>query len=781
MFFEEPVSLRDFANILFEAFFSGSREETDEIARSDVLIVVKHLHIPLLILACLSIVITIPITYPSSRYIVIYWVFCLVLYLIIYYKTPLRQFLRGKLTVHAFLGIGAILILHYSLITIGYELHRVNSPGILILYLLPLLLVCKTGMTKDWFRVAAGLSGTIIGFQISIVIIESGFVLAEIWQVTTFLITPEMLTTYGMIFFILFIGATFYALVREMHNYQALIKAEQEMTSLLTLQPSFSAAYQKVADSLIKQQLKGDNFSFILLWDKENERLKLVANAGRDLKLAQNIELDKCQGITGRVIKTGKPILVNNVHDPKWKDIYYEVDELKDVRSELAVPIKYQENLIGVLDVESPKVNAFDKNHQALLEAWADALAITYKHFETIDIRTAMTHQLIQDVIKLGQEYSNKYPTDYRIPYKRWFANIGALARDYFGADIVAFIRLGIGTGYPIFPPIIWPEKDFFRLKRMFIQKKELANESIIWKLIEDWQITCWCSGQDWEKWNTPADNWIFHQLREVGISSLSLVPIGDVERPIGMFFIGYFRPELITEFHKLALAGFGTAIEKSYWNIFPWSSELQQVGLRIHQRIIPNIELLFAYLSKMRKEIRQLNLEQDSVNKLEEDVNQCAAGLRKLREHIKFVTFQERYDLGKLSLDEALRLTANDFEETRPEELRISLRGLGAVEDEDLLTRQTLYWVAVEAISNAVEHGKANLIVIEAQRTESFVLLTVKDDGKGLPAKPNFNNPYGIFHLKRFLKQVMAANLDIKNTEPTGVEVFLQVPVRPR
>ncbi|MEW6607491.1 MAG: GAF domain-containing protein [bacterium] len=78
------------------------------------------------------------------------------------------------------------------------------------------------------------------------------------------------------------------------------------------------------------------------------------------------------EGITGRAAKEEKTILVSDV---TAKDSGY-IEVFPNMKSELAVPMMFQDKLIGVLNVESPNISAFDENNQKLLEALADFSAI---------------------------------------------------------------------------------------------------------------------------------------------------------------------------------------------------------------------------------------------------------------------------------------------------------------------------------------------------------------------------------------------------------------------
>ncbi len=71
------------------------------------------------------------------------------------------------------------------------------------------------------------------------------------------------------------------------------------------------------------------------------------------------------QGIVGKVVATCKPQLVNDV---QAEPDYIEVDFLSQTRSELTVPLIHRDKALGVLDVQSHRVEAFGETDVRLLE-----------------------------------------------------------------------------------------------------------------------------------------------------------------------------------------------------------------------------------------------------------------------------------------------------------------------------------------------------------------------------------------------------------------------------
>ena len=134
----------------------------------------------------------------------------------------------------------------------------------------------------------------------------------------------------------------------------------------------------------------------VLLTDEERNRLYIKASHGypryiryimRDQKLKSGRE-----GICFHVATTGKPYYAPDVS----KDPYY-VEGKKSVRSEAAVPLKIKDEVIGVLDIESEKLDAFSERDLRMFSVFASQAAIAiqndrlYNEIKSLSLTDALT------------------------------------------------------------------------------------------------------------------------------------------------------------------------------------------------------------------------------------------------------------------------------------------------------------------------------------------------------------------------------------------------------
>jgi GAF domain-containing protein/HAMP domain-containing protein len=143
-------------------------------------------------------------------------------------------------------------------------------------------------------------------------------------------------------------------------------------------------------------------FSFyhagIFLLDNDKEYAILVASpteAGKRM-IENNHRLRVGEtGIVGRVAATGEPrVTLNTGADA----VYFNNPYLPNTRSEMALPLKVQNNVIGVLDVQSDQPLAFNEEDIAVMQVLADQLAIAIE-------RTRLLQEVERNLKELESAY----------------------------------------------------------------------------------------------------------------------------------------------------------------------------------------------------------------------------------------------------------------------------------------------------------------------------------------------------------------------------------------
>jgi len=142
------------------------------------------------------------------------------------------------------------------------------------------------------------------------------------------------------------------------------INAERTIKRILLTQTT-STALQKIVDVLYDSFEK---YNWIgIYFVKGNE---LVLGPWKGKQATEHTTISLGMGICGAAAKTGKIELVDNVS----KDRRY-LSCFLSTRSEIVVPIKRMNVVVGEIDIDSDRSAAFDKNDTAFLEKVADMLS----------------------------------------------------------------------------------------------------------------------------------------------------------------------------------------------------------------------------------------------------------------------------------------------------------------------------------------------------------------------------------------------------------------------
>ena len=119
----------------------------------------------------------------------------------------------------------------------------------------------------------------------------------------------------------------------------------------------------------------------LLYNEKENKLLKRAIAGGYTNVFPGNLSIGIGEGIIGRAAESGDIVLSNDVS----KFPYYIRTNHEITKSELAVPIKRRQMVTGVLDIQSDRVNAFDKSDVAAMETLSTQIATALENAQYYD------------------------------------------------------------------------------------------------------------------------------------------------------------------------------------------------------------------------------------------------------------------------------------------------------------------------------------------------------------------------------------------------------------
>jgi GAF domain-containing protein/ActR/RegA family two-component response regulator len=119
------------------------------------------------------------------------------------------------------------------------------------------------------------------------------------------------------------------------------------------------------------------------LIDEDTGELVLRLCYGPMLKPLEQTRLKLGEGITGKAAQEKRSIVVYDVTQPPWQEIYREFRP--HIRSELAVPLLIGEQCLGVLNFEHNQPHYFSEDQCEIVEALANQAAIAIQNAQRYD------------------------------------------------------------------------------------------------------------------------------------------------------------------------------------------------------------------------------------------------------------------------------------------------------------------------------------------------------------------------------------------------------------
>jgi sigma-B regulation protein RsbU (phosphoserine phosphatase) len=172
---------------------------------------------------------------------------------------------------------------------------------------------------------------------------------------------------------------------RDADAFETLAEIGREVTSLLDLDLLFS----RIAE-LTKGLVDYRTFGILLLNDAGELEMKLAVQYGEKVTVPK-VRLG--EGLVGYAALHKESVLVSDVsQDPRY------IRLVPDVRSELVIPMLLQDRCIGVVDLESPELDAFRKRDVEILTLLASQAAVAIENARLYEEVRANQERLEKEV-----------------------------------------------------------------------------------------------------------------------------------------------------------------------------------------------------------------------------------------------------------------------------------------------------------------------------------------------------------------------------------------------
>ncbi len=169
--------------------------------------------------------------------------------------------------------------------------------------------------------------------------------------------------------------------VRRERELRRLRRAGMTISSRTNLKGTLDAILQ------VALEITDAIYGIFRLVDRSGKNLvcQAISGVGLESPAVETLQIDE-HSIMGTVALNREPVVISDLRAGPWENIYYPLDHELQMRSEVAVPlIGASGRLEGVLNLESPQVNAFDKQDRYILQILATQAVVAIQEARLLD------------------------------------------------------------------------------------------------------------------------------------------------------------------------------------------------------------------------------------------------------------------------------------------------------------------------------------------------------------------------------------------------------------
>jgi signal transduction histidine kinase len=456
------------------------------------------------------------------------------------------------------------------------------------------------------------------------------------------------------------------------------------------------------------------------------------------------------EGITGWVAKTGEPVLVSDVS----QDSRYVWMQGSLTRSELTVPITVKGRIIGVLDVQSQRLNGFDQTDLELMQSLASQTGIAienarlFSHLERRAEQFRVLTEVSQNIISL-------------MSVDELLGHIAHLVKESFG-----YLHVGIGL-----------VEDGHVISKAEVGAFQEAYHAISIPLAQGIWGRVAQTGEPLLS-NQVSGEENHRHMHEVGIQSHICVPLKIKDQVIGVMSAASEHPGAFDQSDEIILQTLANQASVAIENAHLYEQarqvavleERQRLGRELHDSVTQSLYGISLYAQAATGQMANGQL--DQVRQYLDDIQNTA---QESLAEMRLLIFELRPPaLEKEGLIAALQNRLYSVEN------RAGLKSNLVHNLEKrlpLVVEEGLYRIAYEALNNTLKHAHAKNIQINVQQAPDLLTLEVLDDGIGF--EPEAAHRKGCLGLTTMQERALALGwrLFIDSTPGKGTHIRVEVP----
>ncbi|MFP4394408.1 MAG: GAF domain-containing protein [Anaerolineales bacterium] len=180
-------------------------------------------------------------------------------------------------------------------------------------------------------------------------------------------------------------------------------KVGQQITSILKIDILLSEVVDLIQENF--------GYYFVGVWRPHEQEEILVLQSGVR-RAYERLERQVLEGlhipvtspsVVVSVFKSGDDRTVNDVYNVPD---YFPIDELPHTRSAMALPLQIGKRTIGVLDIQSQTIAAFNEDDRSVMQALANQIAVAIRNAELYTVEQSR-RQLAESLVQTGRVLSS--------------------------------------------------------------------------------------------------------------------------------------------------------------------------------------------------------------------------------------------------------------------------------------------------------------------------------------------------------------------------------------
>jgi two-component system NarL family sensor kinase len=158
------------------------------------------------------------------------------------------------------------------------------------------------------------------------------------------------------------------------------IRSEEESRLLLKLNSALgkSLDLSEISPKALAKTMEvlDADAGLVAILGDQNRAFEIVAHRGMDPAIISKLRRHASdEGWTGRVIRTGRPVIIENIHGSRYMDMAYPETIRGGYISFVSIPLRFQKEVFGVIEMGSRRASQFKKSDLQFITSVANVLS----------------------------------------------------------------------------------------------------------------------------------------------------------------------------------------------------------------------------------------------------------------------------------------------------------------------------------------------------------------------------------------------------------------------